>query len=156
MLLNIVKYPNLDLNKKSQEVQAVNDEIKQFVLNMIETMKKEDGVGLAAPQVGVSKRIVVVNWHGDDLVLINPMIIQKSWRKDIKTEGCLSLPKAEFKIKRHKDITVKSLDYSGKNVKIKASNLLARIIQHEIDHLNGVLLVDKINNKEKKKYEESL
>jgi len=155
MFLNVVKYPEVGLRKKAKKVKVVDETVKQLVLNMVETMQKSIGVGLAAPQVGVSKRIIVIFWDGDDLVFVNPEIIKRSWRKEIGKEGCLSFGDAQFSVKRNKKIVVRGLDYSGKKVKLETDGWLARIFQHEIDHLDGILIIDRASNKERKKYEKS-
>ena len=142
-MLKILKYPDAVLKKKAQKVATVDRQIKNLALDMIETMNKVGGVGLAAPQIGVSQRIIAVKNEDEDWVIINPEIIKKSWRKETSTEGCLSLPGVEVKVKRHHKITVKGLNYSGESIIIEAKGLLARIFQHEIDHLNGVLIIDK-------------
>lgn len=152
MFLDVLKYPNKALRGKNKKIEKVDSEVRNLVLDMIETMKKADGVGLAAPQVGVNKNIVVVDWDGDDIVLINPKIKRKSWRKNTSTEGCLSLPKLNVSVKRHNKITVTALDYSGDSIKIEAEGLLSRILQHEIDHLNGVLILDKCTSAQKSRY----
>lgn len=156
MFLNIIKYPDAILRKDAKEVEKINDEIKNLILDMTEIMQKYDGAGLAAPQVGISKRIIIANDGKEDLAIINPKIIKKSWRKQKDKEGCLSLPGLEVEISRSKKIIVSGIDYSGKKIRIDAKNLMARILQHEIDHLNGILIIDKLNKKEKKEYEETL
>ena len=156
MRLNIVTYPDKILRKKNEEVKVINQDIKNLVLDMIETMQKADGVGIAAPQVGVNKKIIIVHWQGDDYVFINPKIIKKSFLKYTDKEGCLSFPGLELMVKRSKKITVKALDYSSKEIEVEASGLFARILQHEIDHIEGNLLVDFANKEEKKDYDNSL
>ncbi len=143
MFLDIKKYPDKVLRKKSVKVDFVDRKIKDFVLDMIETMRSADGAGLAAPQVGVNKRIIVINYQDEDFVFINPEIIKRSKETAVDKEGCLSLPGVEKEVERAVKITVKSLDYSGNEIVIEAENLLARIFQHEIDHLDGILLIDK-------------
>lgn len=156
MLLNIIKYPDSILRKDAKEVEKVDNEIKNLILDMTETMQKYDGAGLSAPQVGVSKRIIIADDGKEELAIVNPEIVKKSWRKQKDKEGCLSLPGLEVKIKRSKKIIVSGVDYSGKKIRIDAENLMARILQHEIDHLNGVLIIDRLNKKEKNDYEKSL
>ena len=146
MFLEILKHPNNILREKNENINKVDNETRNLVLDMIETMKKSDGAGLAAPQIGVNKNIIVVDWKGDDIVLINPKIKRKSWGKNTSTEGCLSLPGLEVNVKRYNKITVTALDYSGNSIKIEADGLLSRILQHEIDHLNGILILDKDTN----------
>lgn len=133
------------LRKKSRTVEVVDDKIKQLVEDMLETMYKFNGVGLAAPQVGILKRVVVIDLYDNKgpLVLINPEIIKEKGEQEVE-EGCLSFPNQFAKIVRPAEVTVKALDIDGKEIKIKAKELLAQAISHEIDHLNGILFVDKI------------
>lgn len=133
------------LRKKSRTVEVVDDKIKQLVEDMLETMYKFNGVGLAAPQVGILKRVVVIDLYDNKgpLILINPEIIKEKGEQEVE-EGCLSFPNQFAKIVRPAEVTVKALDIDGKEIKIKAKELLAQAISHEIDHLNGILFVDKI------------
>ncbi len=144
MILPIIINPNDILRQKAKEVVDVKSKkTQQLIYNMAETMKKEDGIGLAAPQINESLRIVVVNATNKPLVLINPKITKKSWKKESGEEGCLSVPNVYGMVKRHKSIKVKFLNQRGKRVKIQAQDMLARVIQHEIDHLDGILFIDK-------------
>ncbi len=145
MILKIRKYGDPILGKKAEEVKETTPEIKELILNMMEMMQKEHGVGLAAPQVGVAKRIIVVETGNGPDVFINPKIIKKSKEKIIMEEGCLSFPELYFKIKRAKEIKVQTENINGKELEIKAEGLLARIFQHEIDHLDGILFIDRIS-----------
>lgn len=133
------------LRKKSRAVEAVDEKIKELVEDMIETMHKFDGVGLAAPQVGVLKRVVVIDLYdgNEPYVLINPEIIKEKGEQEVD-EGCLSFPNKFAKVIRPAEVVAKALDINGKEYKIKAKGLLAQAITHEIDHLEGVLFVDKI------------
>jgi peptide deformylase len=147
MILNIQKNKdNPILRKKTEPVKEINTEIKQLALDMVETMEKNQGIGLAAPQVGKLFQIITVKPEPDQqtLVLINPKIKKTSRKKDVMLEGCLSLPDINLPVERAIKITVKGLDVNGKKIKIKAEGLLARAIQHEIDHLSGILITDKI------------
>ncbi|HOK00448.1 MAG TPA: peptide deformylase [Candidatus Pacearchaeota archaeon] len=142
-LLEIKKYPDPILKKKSYEVEKITDEIKKLIEDMAETMKKNNGVGIAAPQVGVLKRIIVIETENGIVPFINPKIIKKSKEKETMEEGCLSFPGVFLKIKRPKEVEIEALNKEGK--KIKAKGLLARILQHEIDHLDGILLIDRLS-----------
>lgn len=146
MAIRNLRYDNDEiLKKRSREVDIIDEKIKQLANDMMETMHKFDGVGLAAPQVGVLKRVIVIDLYEDDMqfILINP-VIKKSKGEQIVEEGCLSFPNQFGKVKRPKEVEVEALDINGKKVKIKAKDLLAQALCHEIDHLNGVLFVDKI------------
>ncbi len=141
----IIKYPNPILRKKSEELKEITPGIKELVFDMIETMEKNEGVGLAASQIGVLKRIIICQTEKGPETFINPKIIKKSREKTFEEEGCLSIPGIRLKIKRAKEIEVEVLGEDGKEVVIKADGLLARILQHEIDHLDGILFIDRIN-----------
>lgn len=142
--LPIIKYPDPILKKKAELVKDVSKaSIKKLVSNMLETMETNNGVGLAAPQVGKSLRICVVRLDGSNYVLINPKIRYKSWRKEIAEEGCLSFPGKFILVKRHKKVRIKAQDENGGAVTLKAEGLLARAFQHEIDHLDGKLFIEK-------------
>jgi len=141
-ILKIIKFPDPILRKKCQEVKEVNEEIKKLVDDMVETMEKNNGIGLAAPQVGVLKRVIVAETEKGPRGFINPKILKKTQNTEMMEEGCLSFPGLWLKIKRRKGVEIEALDGDGK--KIKAEGLLARILQHEIDHLDGVLFIDRI------------
>lgn len=144
MLLKIQKYPNPVLKKKAEEVKEVNEEVRGLIRDMFETMYANQGVGLAAPQVGISKRIVVANVGDSPRAFVNPKILEKKGQ-DFSEEGCLSVPGVFLKIKRIKEIEVEALDEKGKKFKIRATGLLSHCLQQEIDHLNGILISDKVN-----------
>lgn len=145
--MEIKKYPDPVLSKKAGEVGEITPELKKLAEDMIETMLKAEpeGVGLAGPQVGVSKRIFATQTEEGPRVFINPKIIKKGRKSEAMEEGCLSLPGIWLKVKRAKKIELEALDINAKKVKINAEGLFARILQHEIDHLNGVLIKDKAN-----------
>lgn len=144
MKLRILTEPDPVLHKKCSEVSDPSDPfIQRLILNMKETLKKAKGIGLAAPQVGVNKRVIIVNLWKDEYILINPKITYRSRDKEVSEEGCLSVPGIYLNIERSKKVRVKVLDVSGKKIKIKAKGLLARVLQHEIDHLEGILITDR-------------
>ena len=133
------------LRKKSRKVEVIDEKIKTLVDDMLETMYKYNGVGLAAPQVGILKRVVVIDLYDNNgpLVLINPEIIKEKGEQEVD-EGCLSFPNQFAKIIRPAEVTVKFQDLDGKEVKLKTKELLAQAVSHEVDHLEGILFVDKI------------
>ncbi|MDD5144754.1 MAG: peptide deformylase [Candidatus Pacebacteria bacterium] len=141
----IKKYPDPVLKKRSEEIKAIDDEIKSLTKEMVLLMEKEKGVGLAAPQVGVLRRLIVFESGKGVIALINPKIAQKSKEKFSDLEGCLSFPDLWVKIRRPKKILLEALNLEGQTVQIEAEGMAARVIQHEIDHLNGTLLLDKMN-----------
>ncbi len=142
-ILPIVIGPdNPILRKKTKPVPAVTKDVKQLIKDMIETMKEASGVGLAAPQVARTERICIAVIGGKITPLINPVISGKSKEKDLDQEGCLSLPNVWLMIPRSVEITVTYKDLKGKKQQRKLKNFDARVVQHEVDHLEGVLIVD--------------
>jgi len=133
------------LRKKSRIVEDVNEKIKQILNDMVETMHKYNGVGLAAPQIGILKRLIVIDLYDDKgpIKLVNPEIIKEKGTQEVE-EGCLSFPNLYGKIVRPAEVKVKALDENGKEIKITAKGLLAQALSHEIDHLEGILFVDKV------------
>jgi len=144
MVLPIKIYPNKILRKKCKEVKKITEIEKKLIKDMFETMYKNNGVGLAAPQVGVLKRIIVVDVGQGAISLINPKIVKKIGRAK-STEGCLSIPGVTLEVRRSAWVKVRGLSKNDKLVTIKAEGLLAFALQHEIDHLNGVLIYDRVS-----------
>ena len=148
-ILEIKEYGEPDLREKALPVKEITPEILNLIKDMAETMYTASGVGLAASQVGVPKRIILVDGEEDGLiVLINPMII-KSEGEVVAEEGCLSVPDIYSQVKRSSKVTIKALNESGEPIKITKEGLIARALQHEIDHLNGILFIDKIGRMER-------
>lgn len=146
-ILNVLKYPDERLRTKATPVTEVNTEIQQIIDDMFETMYHDEGIGLAATQVDIHQQIIVIDIEGDkqnQIVLINPEIIEASGETGIE-EGCLSIPGCRGLVPRKEKVTVKALDRNGKTFTLAADDLLAICIQHEIDHLNGVLFVDYLS-----------
>lgn len=133
------------LRKKSKKVDVIDERIKEIVNDMIETLHKYEGVGLAAVQVGILKQIVIIQEAEEEPihVIINPEILSQSGTQIVE-EGCLSFPNKFAKIERPEKIKIRALDINGKPFEIKAKGLLAQAISHEIDHLNGEVFIDKI------------
>jgi peptide deformylase len=132
------------LRTKAKSIDEVTKKINDLIDNMFDTMYEEDGIGLAAPQVGILKRIAVVDIReGNKVVLINPEIIEEEG-KAIREEGCLSIPGETGDVIRAEKVKVRSLDRDGNEVEFEAEGLEARAIQHEIDHLDGILFIDKV------------
>jgi peptide deformylase len=131
------------LRKRAKEVDVINKRVLMLLKDMAETMYKNDGVGLAAPQVGILKRIVVID-VGDGLVeLINPLIMEASGEQ-CEAEGCLSVPRTFGEVKRPANVTVKALNLKGEEITVKGEKLLAIALSHELDHLDGILFTDKV------------
>ena len=133
------------LRKKSRVVEVIDDKIRELLDDMVETMHKANGVGLSAVQVGILKRIVVIDLYDErgPIKLINPVITKSKGEQEVE-EGCLSFPNQYGKIIRPAEVTMEALDENGEKIKIKAKGLLAQAICHELDHLDGILFVDKI------------
>ncbi len=133
------------LRKKSRDIEEIDDKIRELLNDMLETMHKYNGVGLAAVQVGVLKKAIVIDLYDENkpLKLINPVITKQKGEQEVE-EGCLSFPNKYAKLKRPKEVTVEALDENGRKVTIKAKDLLAEALAHEIDHLSGILFVDKM------------
>ncbi len=157
-MLDIVLHPNKILRQVSAPItleDLSNPEFKTLISEMTETMIEKDGVGLAAPQIGKNIRLIIVKNQEQVLIMINPKIIKKSWAKKIEDEGCLSVLGSDglpyyLPVARHQKISVNYTNISGEKKNIKATNFLARAIQHEIDHLDGVLFIDKALKNETK------
>ena len=131
------------LRMKAKKVKKITDNTLKLIADMFETLHDAPGVGLAAPQVGISQRIIVVHVKDDQFALINPKILEASGSQ-IGDEGCLSVPGEQDLVDRFEYVKVRGLDPNGEEVLISAEGLLARCLQHEIDHLDGILFVDKI------------
>ncbi len=146
MAIRNLRYENDEiLKKRSREIEVIDDKIKELAKDMMETMHKWDGVGLAGPQVGVLKRIIVIDLYeeGTQFTLINPVLVKEKGIQEVD-EGCLSFPNKYGKVERPKEVVVEALDIDGKKVKLKAKDLLAQALCHEIDHLNGIVFTDKV------------
>lgn len=150
MILNIVKGEDQPvLRQKAAQIPGPNNELKKLAKNMIETMENANGIGLAAPQIAISKRMVIVKLTTQGkrqliVPMINPQILEFSEETEVKEEGCLSLPDLFLKIRRPKNIKVKFVDLQGDSQILKLEGINARVVQHEIDHLDGILITDRV------------
>ena len=144
-VLEVMKTGHPVLKQIAEPVEFVNKKIRQLLDDMAETMYKTDGVGLAAPQVNVSKRIIVLDDGNGLIEVINPEIVKKEGSQ-VGLEGCLSVPELFGDVERYDKSEVHGINRNNKKIKIKAEGFLARIFQHEIDHLNGILFVEKLVN----------
>jgi len=144
----IVIYPDPVLRKKAREVKSIDDRVARLAAEMAETMYAAPGIGLAAPQVGVSERVILVDVTGPErkelITLVNPVIVEKEGTV-IFEEGCLSLPEVREKVERAARVLVRGYDLDEREREIEAEGLLAIALQHEIDHLNGVLFIDYLS-----------
>lgn len=150
-MLKLIKYPNDLLHCKTREVKVSelkDPKIRRMVFDMVKMMDTEKGVGLAAPQVGSDLRICTIKIGDETYILINPKIKSSSRKTDIFEEGCLSFPGKFFPVERPLKVKVQARDLEGKKFKIKADGLLARVLQHEIDHLEGILVIDRVFKEE--------
>ncbi len=145
-VLPIRALPDPVLRRRAKRVTSIDGSIQKLIRNMTETLRAAAGVGLAAPQVGVSLRVIVINVpEGENFVIINPEIVKRKGERTV-TEGCLSLPGYFAQIKRSEVVTTKGRDPAGKEIRVKGEGLLAQALEHEIDHLNGVLYIDYLAN----------
>lgn len=142
--LNITIYPDPALAKKADAVNDINAGVKELIPKMVFTMQESDGIGLAAPQVNISKRIIVIHDGEEIKIYLNPRIVRKSRQKQVDEEGCLSLPGIFIDVSRPSSVDVAVQTQDGKIAIIKAEGLTARIFQHEIDHLEGKLIINRI------------
>lgn len=159
-VLEILKYPHPILKKRSERVSQIDREVKQLILDMKETMYQAGGVGLAACQVGVPQRVIVLDVSPMDprhhfFALINPEIISEEGEVDHE-EGCLSVPDCLEKVKRKEKVCVKGLSPDGTEVEMEGDGILAIALQHEIDHINGVLILDRLSRLKREIYRNKL
>lgn len=149
--LKIYTYPHPILKKRAEKVEQVDDDIRRLLDDMLETMYDAVGVGLAAPQVGVSRRLLVIDYERDEnspgrpMYFVNPEIVWMSDERCVGSEGCLSVPGQHADVERYAAIKVRYLDYNGKLKEILAEGFLAIVLQHEMDHLDGILYIDRIS-----------
>ncbi len=158
MLLDVLIYPDERLKTVAKPVTEVTDELRHFIDDMFETMYEQEGIGLAATQVNVHKRIITIDVEGtkeNQIVLINPELLESSGETGIE-EGCLSLPGLRGFVPRKEKVTVKALDYEGKEFTLSADGLLAICIQHEMDHLNGIVFADYLSPLKRNRMKEKL
>ena len=154
MLRKIITEPDPILRKKCEPLEKVDNDTKKLMDDMLETMYAAPGIGLAAIQVGILKRLVVIDISKDEkkknpIFLINPLIVHQSKKTAVYEEGCLSLPGQYAEIERPAECTIKYIDYNGKEKKLKTDGLLATCVQHEVDHLNGILFIDYLSKLKK-------
>lgn len=142
--MEVIKYPNPILRSTNKIVTAFNDDLKKLIEDMYETMYANDGLGLAAPQVGINLMVAVVDYEGKKYTLVNPVILEKRGEQTGR-EGCLSFPGVFEDIERPEIVKIEAFDENGEKYAIEASGLLARAFCHEIDHLHGRLIIDMVS-----------
>jgi peptide deformylase len=149
--MNLIKYPNPLLSQKSQRVEIGDPTVPAILTEMVTKMYEWNGVGLAGPQVGISKRIIVVNILNPDILykMINPEIVEKSDQLRVFAEGCLSIPLVRAEVMRHEYVKVEYYDCDYQKQTIEATGLMATCLQHEIDHLDGILFIHKLDKLER-------
>jgi len=156
--LEVLRYPNSILRKKCDAIEPIDDDVVQLATDMLETMYEDKGIGLAAPQVGITRQLIVLDVGNGPLALINPKIVEAEG-SDTMEEGCLCLPGINVDVERSARVRVTARDTKGGDVDIEADDLLARALQHEIDHLAGTLIIDKVSKLKRdlllKKYKKS-
>ena len=152
-VLELYTFPHKILSEKCEDIEVVDDKVRKLLDDMLETMYHSRGVGLAGPQVGVAKRILVIDDKvtedgkpgANPLYMVNPRIVERSEEMVLFNEGCLSVPGQSAEVERHESVVVEYLDYYGKPQRLVAEDFLAIIVQHETDHLDGVLYIDKLS-----------
>jgi peptide deformylase len=141
---NIREYPEPVLRKKAEDVTDFGEELQSLLRDMWETMATNDGVGLAAPQIGVSLRVIVIGWRERKIVLVNPVVIEQEGEEELE-EGCLSAPGFYEKVTRPARVVVEARDEQGEPIRLEEEGFMARVIMHEIDHLEGKLFLDRLS-----------
>jgi len=145
MSLEIRKYPDPILRRRAKEIETINGEVRKLATTLVQTLLLRGGLGLAAPQIGVAQRMILVDTPEFFSILINPVIVEASAEKVLGIEGCLSLPGIEAEVERAQACKVRALTLEEERVEFVASDLVARVIQHELDHLDGVLFIDYLS-----------
>jgi peptide deformylase len=148
--LDIRKFGDPVLKTRAEPVQSFDESLLRLTKDMLATMRDNEGVGLAATQVGRLKRVFVAAIEDDEYVVVNPVLTDISETTETATEGCLSIPGIQVDVERPTAITISGQDVSGKPLQIEASDLLARVLQHEVDHLDGVLILDRTDRESRK------
>ena len=151
-ILPIRKYPDPVLREMAKPVTVIDEKLRKLAADMVETMRDANGLGLAAPQIGVGLRLIVVEFDAenhDPRVLVNPVIVGRRGKKELGDEGCLSFPNLRSRVKRHPGVVCEAQNLDGETIEYQGEGLTARAIQHEMDHLDGMLFVDKIGPSDK-------
>ncbi len=150
-IMPVIKMDNPVLHRKAKKVRKIDSSIQKLIDDMIDTMHDVEGVGLAAPQVGVPLQVIVIQMPDEEevITLINPEILKNSEESEMMTEGCLSLPGYRGEVKRFTSVTVKARDREGKLIRVRGEGLMAQALQHEVDHINGIVFVDHLDSMDK-------
>ena len=150
MALDIRKFGDPVLKTHAAPVESFDESLDRLTQDMLATMRDNEGVGLAANQVGRLRRVFVAAVEDDEYVIVNPVITDRSETTETATEGCLSMPEIQVDVERPTAVTISGQDVSGQPLQIEASDLLARVLQHEVDHLDGVLILDRTDRRSRK------
>ena len=150
MELDVKRFGDPVLKSRSTPVKEFDESLERLASDMLSTMRAHEGVGLAANQVGRLKRILVATFEEDDYVLVNPIVESRTEETEMAPEGCLSIPGVHVEVERAKGVAVSGMDAKGEPVRMEVEGLLARILQHEIDHLDGVLILDRTDRESRK------
>ncbi|MFQ5794035.1 MAG: peptide deformylase [Candidatus Bipolaricaulia bacterium] len=144
MVREIIKYPHPSLRVHAKTIETINGEIQALADEMVQALVRAEGLGLAAPQLGEPVRLIVIDVEDEFHILINPRILETSQETVVAPEGCLSIPGAEAEIERAKWVRIEALDLEGERVELDGKELMARVLLHEIDHLDGILFIDHL------------
>ncbi len=147
--MEIVTYPQEVLRREAEPIEEIDQEVRDLADRMTEMMFRAEGVGLAAPQIGVGKKLIVVNLEDDFHILINPEMVERSEEEESKEEGCLSVPGPEASVSRSQKVVVRGTDLEGNEVSLTREGMAARVFQHEVDHINGKLFIDHLTEAER-------
>jgi len=147
--MEIVTHPNEVLRQEAAPIEEITEEVRDLADKMTETMFREDGIGLAAPQVGIGKKLIVINLEDEFHIMLNPEIAEKSGEEESMDEGCLSVPGVEAPVSRSKEVVVRGKNLDGEEVELEKEGLPARVFQHEVDHVNGTLFIDRLSEAER-------
>ncbi len=151
-LLTVKTFGDPILKERSKKVETIDMNIKTLSSGLAHTMYKYRGIGLAAPQIGVLKQVIVIDMDEENYVIyVNPVIDEVSKKTDVEEEGCLCLPGIQVPVRRSKNVVVSALDLKGRPVQIEAGDFLARILQHEIDHLAGLSIIDRTDQENRRR-----
>jgi len=147
--MEIVTHPNEVLRQEAAPIEEITEEVRDLADKMTETMFREDGIGLAAPQVGIGKKLIVINLEDEFHIMLNPEIAEKSGEEESMDEGCLSVPGVEAPVSRSKEVVVRGKNLDGEEVELEKEGLPARVFQHEVDHVTGMLFIDRLSEAER-------
>lgn len=147
--MEIVTHPDEVLRQEAEPIEEITEDVRDLADKMTEIMFRQEGIGLAAPQIGVSKQLIVIDLEDEFHILANPEIAERSEEEESMEEGCLSVPGPEAPVNRAKEVVVKGINLDGEEVKLRREGLAARVFQHEVDHVKGMLFIDRLSEAER-------